>query len=101
MASASTWTFEQNKRFEHAIAMYDNDAPDFWHNLAKATGGKTVEEVKRHYEQLVEDIKLIESGKSPKLNYFPFVGGDEGSNLMDDQKQRYIPIAFWYFSLML
>ncbi|KAK6916583.1 hypothetical protein RJ641_019444 [Dillenia turbinata] len=59
------WTAKQNKAFEKALAVYDKDTPDRWHNVAKAVGGKTAEEVKRHYEILVEDVKHIEM-RNPK-----------------------------------
>ncbi|KAK6130980.1 hypothetical protein DH2020_035284 [Rehmannia glutinosa] len=65
----STWTAKQNKVFEDALANYDKDTPEWWQNLARAVGGKTVEEVKRHYQKLVEDIKHIETGKVPVPNY--------------------------------
>ncbi|KAK9999357.1 hypothetical protein SO802_018960 [Lithocarpus litseifolius] len=58
----SNWTAKQNKRFENALVMYPKDTPDRWHNLARAVGGKTVEEVIKHYEELVEDIRQIETG---------------------------------------
>ncbi|KAG6626825.1 protein RADIALIS-like 4 [Carya illinoinensis] len=68
--SGSTWTAKQNKLFENAVAMYGKDTgPDRWQNLAKAVGGKTVEEVKRHYEFLVEDVRQIETGQVPLPNY--------------------------------
>ena len=42
--------------------MYDADTPDRWHNVARYMGGGTsVEEVRRHYQQLVVDVALIES----------------------------------------
>ncbi|TKY57715.1 RADIALIS 1 [Spatholobus suberectus] len=69
MASSSVWTTKQNKKFENALAIYDKDTPDRWQNLARAVGGKTVEEVKRHYEMLVEDLKQIEEGHVPLPNY--------------------------------
>ncbi|EYU40174.1 hypothetical protein MIMGU_mgv1a019621mg, partial [Erythranthe guttata] len=58
----------QNKLFERALAVYDKETPDRWQNIARAVGGKSVEEVKRHYEILVEDLKHIESGNIP----FPY-----------------------------
>ncbi|XP_057971246.1 protein RADIALIS-like 4 [Malania oleifera] len=61
--SSSSWTPEQNKRFEDALAKYDDHTPDRWKKIANAVGGKSVEEVKRHFEILMEDIKNIESGK--------------------------------------
>lgn len=66
--SLSSWTSKQNKLFEKAIAQYDKDTPDFWQNVARAVG-KSTEEVKRHYEMLVEDLKHIESGTIPLPNY--------------------------------
>ncbi|XP_061372671.1 protein RADIALIS-like 1 [Gastrolobium bilobum] len=67
--SDSSWTPKQNKLFEKALAKYDKDTPDRWQNIAKAVGGKSAEEVKRHYEILLEDLKHIESGHVPIPNY--------------------------------
>lgn len=64
----SIWTPKQNKLFEKALAKFDKDTPDRWQNVAKAVGGKSVEEVKRHYELLLEDLKHIESGHVPQVN---------------------------------
>ncbi|GMJ06898.1 RADIALIS-LIKE SANT/MYB 3, RAD-like 6 [Hibiscus trionum] len=66
---SGSWTAKQNKLFETALALYDKDTPDRWHNVAKAVGGKTAEEVKRHYEILIEDLVHIESGRVPIPNY--------------------------------
>lgn len=55
--------------FEDALASYDKDKPEWWQNVARAVGGKSVEEVKRHYQKLVEDINHIETGKVPVPNY--------------------------------
>ncbi|KAJ9550252.1 hypothetical protein OSB04_014297 [Centaurea solstitialis] len=66
---SGSWTVKQNKDFEDALAVFDKDTPDRWHNIAKAVGGKTVEEVKRHYEILLRDLKIIESGQVPFPDY--------------------------------
>ncbi|KAF4350133.1 hypothetical protein CsatB_008741 [Cannabis sativa] len=63
------WTSKQNKQFEKALAVYDKDTPDRWQNVAKAVGGKTPDEVKRHYEILVQDLLKIESDQFPTPNY--------------------------------
>ncbi|KAL9327061.1 hypothetical protein ACSQ67_007706 [Phaseolus vulgaris] len=55
---ASSWTQRQNKLFEQALALYDRETPDRWQNVANVVG-KSVEDVKRHYEILKEDIKLL------------------------------------------
>ncbi|XP_058780730.1 protein RADIALIS-like 4 [Vicia villosa] len=83
MASSSNWTAKQNKRFENALAMLEKDTPDRWQKVARAVGGKTVEEVKRHYEKLVEDVKLIEEGHVPLPKYT-----NNGCNYMMDQEKR-------------
>jgi activator of 2-hydroxyglutaryl-CoA dehydratase len=59
-SSNSIWTAKQNKLFEQALAVYDKDTPDRWQNVARLVGGKSAEEVKRHYEQLLEDLKQID-----------------------------------------
>ncbi|PSR88055.1 Protein RADIALIS-like [Actinidia chinensis var. chinensis] len=68
-SSLSSWTTKQNKQFEKALAIYDKDTPDRWQNIARLVGGKSAEEVKRHYELLVEDLMHIESGSVPFPNY--------------------------------
>lgn len=68
--SNSSWTPKQNKNFEDALATYKKDTPEWWQNLARAVGGgKSVDEVKRHYHNLVQDIDHIETGKVPVPNY--------------------------------
>ncbi|KAH6765075.1 RAD-like 6 [Perilla frutescens var. hirtella] len=70
MGSTSNWSVEENKLFENALAVYDKDTPERWQNLVKAVGGgKTVEDVKCHYEKLVYDIQQIECGNVPLPKY--------------------------------
>ncbi|KAJ7005960.1 protein RADIALIS-like 3 [Populus alba x Populus x berolinensis] len=82
--SGSSWTAKQNKLFEKALAVYDKDTPDRWQNVAKAVGGKSPEEVKRHYDRLVEDLVYIESGRAPLPNYKP--SGSNGRGLVEEQR---------------
>lgn len=63
------WTPQENKKFERALAVYDKDTPDRWQKVAKAVGGKSAEEVKRHYEILIADVKEIENDRIPFPNY--------------------------------
>lgn len=58
----SSWTARQNKLFERALAVYDRETPDRWQNVANMVG-KSVDEVKRHYEILKEDVRRIEHGQ--------------------------------------
>lgn len=77
--SSGSWTAKQNKDFEMALAVYDKETPDRWYNVAKAVGGKTADEVKKHYELLVEDVKHIESGRVPYPNYRTTSGKSRGN----------------------
>ncbi|KAM0009546.1 putative transcription factor MYB/SANT family [Helianthus debilis subsp. tardiflorus] len=83
-SSGSTWTQRQNKQFEEALAYYNKDSPDRWHNIARAVGGKSVEEVKRHYEILVRDIMQIESDQVPLPNYRSI--GSNGRGFANEQR---------------
>ncbi|KAL1292221.1 hypothetical protein HN51_060676 [Arachis hypogaea] len=60
--SSSEWSWEQDKAFEEALVTHPDDALDRWEKIAADVPGKTVEEIKQHYELLVEDVNLIESG---------------------------------------
>lgn len=79
--SASSWTARQNKAFEKALAVYDKDTPDRWNNIARAVGGKTADEVKQHYQALVDDVRCIEAGHVP----FPNYRTAGGANINDDE----------------
>ena len=79
MSSHGFWTVQQIKAFEEALAKYDKDTPDRWYNVAKAISGKTAEEVKRHYEILVADVKRIENGDVPLPNYRTTRGNYQGT----------------------
>ncbi|KAH6823534.1 RAD-like 6 [Perilla frutescens var. hirtella] len=71
MSSSRSWTPKQNKQFEDALAKYDKETPDRWHNIARAVTGKSAEEVRRHYEALEKDIINIETDRVPIPNYRP------------------------------
>ncbi|XP_054821239.1 protein RADIALIS-like 3 [Prosopis cineraria] len=87
MSSSGSWSAKENKAFERALAVYDKDTPDRWYNVARAVGGKTPEEVKRHYEMLVRDIQHIESGRVPFPNYKKIGSFDDQKRLKNLQLQ--------------
>ncbi|CAN4093864.1 unnamed protein product [Withania somnifera] len=88
MATNWRWSEQENKLFENALAIYDTETPDRWRKLAKAVGGKTEEQVKSHYEKLVEDINRIESGNVPLPNYNNNAGPSNKHYNILHQQQR-------------
>ncbi|KHN14065.1 hypothetical protein glysoja_048339 [Glycine soja] len=69
VGSSSEWSKEQDKAFENALAIHPEDASDRWEKIVVDIPGKTLEEIKHHYELLVEDVNQIESGCVPLPSY--------------------------------
>ncbi|KAH9771808.1 transcription factor SRM1 [Citrus sinensis] len=69
VGSSSVWTKEQDKAFENALVSYPEDASDRWEKIAADVPGKSLEEIKQHYELLVDDVNRIESGCVPLPSY--------------------------------
>ena len=67
--SPATWTAEENKKFENALAFYDKDTPDRWFKVAAMLPGKTVGDVIKQYRELEEDVSDIEAGLIPIPGY--------------------------------
>ncbi|KAF3436605.1 hypothetical protein FNV43_RR23697 [Rhamnella rubrinervis] len=58
------WSWEENKLFELALAVVDEQHPDRWPVVAAMVGGKkSAEDVQRHYVILLDDLQVIESGQ--------------------------------------
>jgi hypothetical protein len=77
---SSSWTDDQNKLFERALAIYDRDTPDRWQNVARAVGnGRSAEDVKRHYEKLHRDVRHIESEGVRQGSHYRGSGGSSSN----------------------
>ncbi|CAH8338327.1 unnamed protein product [Eruca vesicaria subsp. sativa] len=77
---AVTWSREEEKSFENAIAMHCVDEEikeEQWSKMASMVPTKTLEQVKKHYHVLLEDVKAIENGQVPLPRYHRT--GDEAS----------------------
>ncbi|EPS69353.1 hypothetical protein M569_05416, partial [Genlisea aurea] len=88
------WTVAENKAFENALALYDENTPDRWQRVAEMVPGKTVADVMRQYKELEDDVSSIEAGLFPFQGYAadssPFTldwGGGGGANF----KAAYAP----------
>ncbi|CAN4100335.1 unnamed protein product [Withania somnifera] len=65
------WNREEERAFENAIAMLHciDDSKEQWQKIALMVPNKTIEELKRHYQSLVDDVTAIECGYVPIPNY--------------------------------
>ncbi|XP_025012437.1 protein RADIALIS-like 3 [Ricinus communis] len=58
------WSWEENKLFELALAIVDEEHPDRWEAVASMVGGKkSADDVQNHYVILLQDLQCIESGE--------------------------------------
>lgn len=65
----ATWTAAENKAFENALAVYDDNTPDRWEKVAAVIPGKTVSDVIKQYNELEADVSSIEAGLIPVPGY--------------------------------
>ncbi|MCD7455856.1 hypothetical protein HAX54_029855 [Datura stramonium] len=70
MSKSREWTKEENKQFESAIAIYDENTPNRWFKVAALIPGKSVVDVMNQYKELVADVCDIEAGLFPNPGYF-------------------------------
>ncbi|KAI3951859.1 hypothetical protein MKX01_021597 [Papaver californicum] len=73
-----TWTWEENKKFEVALAHFGEDTPNHWQAIAIQVGtDKTAEDVEEHYKVLVKDMDAIEAGEVSTPEYEETPSPDE------------------------
>ncbi|XP_074289871.1 transcription factor SRM1-like [Silene latifolia] len=66
----NSWTWEQDKAFEIGLAIYPENCEQRWGKIAEQIPGhKTLEQVKHHYQLLLDDIANIEAGNVDLPNY--------------------------------
>ncbi|CAN4086739.1 unnamed protein product [Withania somnifera] len=77
MSPSVVWNREEEKAFENAIAMHwVEDAEQQWDKFASMVPTKTIDELKQHYQILMDDVAAIEAGQVPIPNY----KGEEASS---------------------
>lgn len=89
MSSAATWSREEDKAFENAIATHwieedgskEEEQQQQWQKIASMVPTRSVEELKQHYLILLEDVNAIEAGNIPLPNY---VGEDRATSSTKD-----------------
>ncbi|KAG7549998.1 Homeobox-like domain superfamily [Arabidopsis thaliana x Arabidopsis arenosa] len=76
VSDGSVWSREDDIAFERALANNTDESEERWEKIAADVPGKSVEQIKEHYELLVEDVSRIESGCVP----LPAYGSPQASN---------------------
>lgn len=80
------WSAYENKVFENGLVLYEeNDEPEKWRRIAEEIPGKSHEEVRKHYERLLEDVEMIESGFVPVPCY---VGERSGGERKEEEEEK-------------
>lgn len=71
MPNLSLWTREEEKAFENAIAIHsiEKSNNEDWDKIVSLVPTKSIEEIKQHFEYLIEDVSAIEAGKVPLPKY--------------------------------
>ncbi|KAJ7544479.1 hypothetical protein O6H91_09G080500 [Diphasiastrum complanatum] len=64
-----SWSRQDDKLFESAMAACDRDARDQWEKVAAMLLGKHPSEIGICFANLAEDVKAIEAGKVVMLDY--------------------------------
>ncbi|KAK4730976.1 hypothetical protein R3W88_023964 [Solanum pinnatisectum] len=79
-------TREEDKIFENILAIYFNDN-NLLTKMEEALPGKTVDEIKDHYNILLEDIDAVDFGGAPLPNY-PEMQSNANQNTNADGQWR-------------
>jgi SHAQKYF class myb-like DNA-binding protein len=83
----ATWTAEENVVFENALSTYDERVaiPERWHKIATLLGSKSVSDVTKHYERLVEDLRRVDQWQ---VSLPPYANSWFTSNWPDSKRNQ-------------
>lgn len=86
-SGGATWTAEENVVFENALSTYDERvaAPERWHKIATLLGSKSVNDVIKHYERLVEDLRRVDQWQ---VSLPPYANSWFTSNWPDSKRNQ-------------
>ncbi|KAI3450306.1 hypothetical protein Pfo_006971 [Paulownia fortunei] len=90
---STRWSAAENKAFENALAVFDENMPNRWQKVAAMVPGKTVLDVIRRYKELEDDVNSIEAGLIPVPGYnasLPFTLEWGSSHGLAEFKQSYV-----------
>ncbi|XP_039041237.1 transcription factor DIVARICATA-like [Hibiscus syriacus] len=67
--STTQWTRLEDKLFEDALVIFQEETSDWWQRIADRIPGKSAREVKEHFDVLVHDVYEIDAGRIEVPNY--------------------------------
>lgn len=68
--TSDQWTREENKAFEVALAANWNCIEKGeWEKIASSIPGKSIDQIKAHFRQLLDDVAAIEDDQVPFPSY--------------------------------
>ncbi|CAA7023418.1 unnamed protein product [Microthlaspi erraticum] len=82
ISGGSSWSRDDDIAFERALAIYTDETENRWGKIAEVVPGKTLEQIMKHYEDLVHDVTRIESGHVPLPDY------GQGSKKLKQKRRR-------------
>ncbi|PIN09892.1 Zuotin [Handroanthus impetiginosus] len=85
---SSQWTYEENKVFENCLAEINPASPDFFEKVAAKIPLKSIQQIKNHYQALLEDVEMIESGNFPMPDYSNQDSVDENEKENDQMETK-------------
>lgn len=62
LTNQSTWKRQEDILFEYALTVVPENCVDRWEKIASYVPGKTADEIRVHYQLLVDDLDDIEAG---------------------------------------
>lgn len=65
----TTWTMEEEKRFEEILSKWRSSDDYCWQEISNALPGRSLEEVKERYKKLCNDVRRIEQGNHVTAYY--------------------------------
>ncbi|KAK9029340.1 hypothetical protein V6N11_026459 [Hibiscus sabdariffa] len=68
-ATATKWTFVEDKIFEQCLVLFPEGTPDRWQRIAARVPGRSGEEIRQHFDMLVHDVCEIDAGRVRIPNY--------------------------------
>lgn len=84
------WSREEEKAFEDAIAMHwIEDNKQTWDKISCLVPSKSIQELKYHYQLLVEDVAAIDAGDIPFPTYNSATGEEQSSLVSSNVKDHY------------